>query len=99
MIIIDLRCGNRSVLDHVVAHHGFKVSTIWMDNNCLVFASEFVHINFFLGETFKILQDSLYEGHVLFLWFQCVVDTFHTCWIEPPHPFGKKYSVRYIYCR
>ena len=37
-----------------------------MDNDYLGFMREFIRGYLFIGEAFKILQDCLYEGHILF---------------------------------
>ena len=75
--IIDIRSVNGSVLDHVISHHGFKVSLIWMSNNFLGLASNFGRAIFFLVENFKIILHRLYKGHVLGFWCQYMVDLYH----------------------
>ena len=66
VVIGDVRSINRSVLDHVVAHHTFEVSLIWMAKHSLDFASNF--ISFLVNPSIGGLQtflDSLYEVRVL----------------------------------
>ena len=41
---------SKEFLDHVVSHHGFEVSIIWMTNHSQVFASEFGCKDIFLGK-------------------------------------------------
>ena len=83
------------MLDHVVTRHIFEISLIWTTNNSLEIKSKFgCCSNMFLVEPWKIHLDSLYEGHVLFLGRQYMVDPFHPCWIEPPNTWCGQCSVR-----
>ena len=58
----DVRDSYRSVMDHVVDHHGLKVSLISMANYSLGFSREFVSGDLFLSETLIISLENLNEG-------------------------------------
>ena len=63
--ISDISSSEREFLDNVVSRHGIKISLIWIANCSLGFSSKFGGTNYFLGEPFKDLADSMNKYHIL----------------------------------
>ena len=90
--ISDARGSVREFLDHVIYHHGFEVSLIWMSNHLAVVTSFLVNFKLFPRWIVQIPRPVVY-------WCQCMVNTFHPCWSGTPHSWCAQFSGRYTYCR